>query len=124
MDLITMQIAVPNGLLFVRDSKIRNVPDFDDEQASFWSIATCVMIACLVDREGETDIAVGAADHVAQTRPPALDRILETPSRKIILEIVPGETVHEVSTMNDKIRIRIWTDGRHRSAESVVIGLG
>jgi hypothetical protein len=124
IDSVSMQIAVPNGLLFVRDSEIRDVPDFDDEKASFWSIATCVMIACLVDCEGETDIAVGAADQVAQTQPPALDRILETPSRKIILEIVPGETVHEVGVLNDKIRIRIWTDGRHRSAESVVIGLG
>jgi hypothetical protein len=124
IDSVSIQIAVPNGLLFVRDSEVRKFPDFDDEKASFWSIATCVMIACLVDSEGEVDIAVGAADQVVQTQPPAFDRILETPSRKIILEIVPGETVHEVRVLDDKVRIRIWTDGRHRSAESIVIGLG
>jgi hypothetical protein len=82
------------------------------------------MIACLVDCEGETDIAVGAADQVTQTQPPAFDRVLETPSRKIILEIVSGETVHEVVVSADKTRVKIWTDGRHQCAETVVIGIG
>jgi hypothetical protein len=120
----SMQIALPNGLLFVRDSKIRKFPDIDDEKASFWSIPTCVMIQGLVDSEGETGITVGAVNQVSQSKPPAFDRMLETPSRRLIFEIVPGETVHEVGVPTDKTRIRIWTDGRHRCAETLVIGVG
>jgi hypothetical protein len=120
---VSMRIAVPNGLLFVRDAKTRKYPGIDDESASFWSIPTCIMIQCLVDSEGATDVTVGAAERVAQRRQPAFDRILETPSRKVIFEIVPGETVHEISTPTDKTRVRIWTDGRHQCAETVVIGL-
>jgi hypothetical protein len=119
-----MQIALPNGLLFVRDSKIRKFPDIDDEKASFWSIPTCVMIQGYPDSEGETDITVGAVNQISQSGHPAFDRTLETPSRKLIFEIVPGETVHEVVVPTDKTRVQIWTDGRHRCAETLVIGIG
>ena len=124
VDLVSLRIAVPNGLLFVRDSKVREFPDLDDEQASFWSISTCVMIASQIDCEGETSITVGAANEVSQNRPPAFDRTLRTPSRKLIVEIVPGETVHETAISTDITRIRIWTDGHHRLSETVVIGIG
>jgi hypothetical protein len=122
-DTVLPQIAVPNGLLFVRDSEIRRYPDLDDEKRSFWSIPSCVMIACLVDCDGETDITIGAADQIAQERQPSVDRMLETPSRKIILEIVPGDKVHEVTVPADSARIRIWTDGQHRCAQTVAIGI-
>jgi hypothetical protein len=121
---VSMQIAVPNGLLFVRDSQVRKYPDFDDETASFWSISTCVMIACLVDCDGQTDITVGATTQISQNRQPAFARMLATPSRKLIFEIVPGETVHEIAVSYDVTRIQIWTDGRHRCAQTVVIGIG
>src|SRR5262245_28882791 len=120
----SMKIALPNGLLFVRDSKIRKFPVIDDESASFWSIPTCVMIQGLSDSDGETDITVGVVTQIMQRRPPAFDRTLETPSRRLIFEIVPGETIHEVSVPTDKTRIRVWTDGRHQCAETIVIGLG
>jgi len=120
----SMQIALPNGLLFVRDSQIRKFPDIDNEKASFWSIPTCVMIQGLVDSDGETDITIGAVNQVSQSKRPAFDRTLETPSRKLIFEIVPGETVHEVVVPTGKTRVQIWTDGRHQCAQTVVIGIG
>lgn len=124
VDLTSLRIAVPNGLLFVRDSNVRELPDLDDEQASFWSTSTCIMIASEIDCEGETSITIGSANDVVQNRPPAFDRTLRTPSRKLIVEIVPGETVHEAAISTDITRIRIWTDGNHRVAETVVIGIG
>jgi hypothetical protein len=120
----SMKIAVPNGLLFVRDSKNLNIPDLGDEGASCWSIPTCIMIQCLVDSEGETSITIGAANEVKTDRKLLFDGTLETPSRKVILEIVPGEKVLEMGVPFATNRIRIWTDGRHRLAETVVIGIG
>jgi hypothetical protein len=120
----SVKVAVPNGLLFVRDAGIQNIPDLDDETASYWSIPTCVMIQCLVDSEGETSVTIGAANQVKPDRKLLFDGTLETPSRKVILEIVPGEQVLEMSVPFATNRIRIWTDGRHRLAETVVIGIG
>jgi hypothetical protein len=82
------------------------------------------MIQCLVDSEGEISVTVGAANQVKPDRKLLFDGTLETPSRKVILEIVPGEEVHETLVPFASNRIRIWTDGRHRLAETVVIGIG
>jgi hypothetical protein len=124
MNPISMKVAVPNGLLFVRDSSVRNYPDIDDEKASFWAIPTCIMIQCLVDSEGEADVAIGTADRVKPANKLLFDGALETPSRQVILEIVPGEKLFEMSVRFASNRIRIWVDGRHQCAETIVIGIG
>jgi hypothetical protein len=122
---ISLKIAVPNGLLFVRDSKASDIPDTDfGDGASVYSIPTCIMVVCLVDSEGETDITVGEASQIEPSNKLLFEGALETPSRKLVLEIVPGETVLEVDVPSATNRIRIWTDGRHRCAETVVIGFG
>jgi hypothetical protein len=124
MKSISTKIAVPNGLLFVRDSKILDIPDLDDEQAAYWSIPTCIMIQCLVDSEGETSVSIGPANEIKREQKLLFDGTIDTPSRKVILEIVPGEQILEMTVPFATNRIRIWTDGRHRCAETVVIGLG
>jgi hypothetical protein len=124
MSPVSMQIAVPNGLLFVRDSKVRTYPDIDDEKASFWTIPTCVMIQCLVDSDGKTDIAMGTADRIKPAHKLLFDGALETPSRKVILEIVPGEKLYEMSVPFATNRLRVWVDGRHQCAKTVAIGVG
>jgi len=122
---VSLKVAVPNCLLFVRDSKITDIPDVDyGEAAPAWSIPTCVVVNCLVDSEGETDITVGAANRVSPDRKLIFDGVLETPSRKLVLDLVSDEVVAEVGVPSAKNRIRVWTDGHHECAERVVIGIG
>jgi hypothetical protein len=123
---VSLKIAVPNALLFIRDARIPDVPDVDyGDGSSVWSIPTCVVMTCLVDSEGETDITIGDTSEVKPSNRLLLfDGTLETPSKKLILEIVPDEKVLEINVPFATNRIRIWTDGRHRLAETVVIGLG
>jgi hypothetical protein len=122
---VSLKVAVPNALLFIRDARIAEVPDVDyGDGSSVWSIPTCVVITCLIDSEGETDITVGNTSEVKPSNKLLFDGTLETPSRKLILEIVPDEKILEVSVPFATNRIRIWTDGHHRLAEKVVIGIG
>jgi hypothetical protein len=125
MKTISLKVAVPNALLFIRDSRISDVPDVDyGDGSSVWSIPTCVVITCLIDSEGETDITLGAANQVKPSQKLLFDDLLETPSHKLILELIPDEKVLEVDLPSQKNRVRIWTDGRHQCAETVVIGIG
>jgi hypothetical protein len=125
MEPISLKVAVPNGLLFVRDSKIRDVPNTDfDDGASVYAIPTCIMLTCMVDSEGETDITIGEANQIEPSNRLLFDGALETPSCRLMLEIVPGEPILEVDVPSAKSQIRIWVDGRHRCAETIVIGLG
>jgi hypothetical protein len=122
---VSLKVAVPNALLFIRDARIPDVPDVDyGDGSSVWSIRTCVVITCLVDSEGETDITIGDTSEVKPSNKLLFNGTLETPSRKLILEIVPDKKILEVSVPFATNRLRIWTDGRHRLAETVVIGLG
>jgi hypothetical protein len=111
--------------LFIRDSKISDIPDTDfGDGASVYSIPTCIMIVCLVDCEGETNITIGEVGQVEPNNKLLFDGTLETPSRRLMLEIVPGETILEIDVPSPANQICIWTDGRHRCAETVAIGLG
>jgi hypothetical protein len=122
---ISLKVAVPNGLLFVKDSMIADVPNEDyGNAAPVWSIPTCLVVCCLIDCEGETDITVGAVTDILQQHKPVFDGILETPSRKLVLDLVSQEKVLEVGVPSPKNRVRVWTDGRHQCAETVVIGIG
>jgi len=104
---------------------IADVPNEDyGNAAPVWSIPTCLVICCLIDCEGETDITVGAVTDVLQQHKPVFDGILETPSRKLVLDLVSQEKVLEVGVPSPKNRVRVWTDGRHQCAETVVIGIG
>jgi hypothetical protein len=53
-----------------------------------------------------------------------VERVTRARRSRKILEIVPGEQILEIRVPFATNRIRIWTDGRHRCAERVVIGLG
>jgi len=122
---VSLNVAVPNCLLFVRDSTVADIPDVDYGEAKpIWSIPTCVVVNCMVDSEGETNITVGEANQVSQNRKPVFDGVLETPSRKLVLDLVSDEKVLEVNVPSAKNRVRVWTDGRHECAEQVVIGIG
>jgi hypothetical protein len=123
---VSLKVAITNALLFIRDARIPDVPDVDyGDGSSVWSIPTCVVITCLVDSEGDTGITIGDTSEVKPSNMLLLfDGTLETPSRKLMLEIVPDEKILEVSVPFATNRIRIWTDGRHRLAETVVIGIG
>lgn len=122
---VSLRVAIPNALLFIRDARIPDVPDVDyGDGSSVWSIPTCVVITCLVDSEGETDITIGDTSEIKQSSKLLFNGTLETPSRKLILEIVPDKKILEISVPFATNRMRIWTDGHHRLAETVVIGLG
>src|SRR5688572_25508133 len=122
---VFLKVAVPNALLFIRDAGITSVPDVDyGDGSSIWSIPTCIAITCLVDSEGDTGITIGDTSEVTPNNKLLFNGTLETPSRKLLLEVVPDKKILEVGVPFAASRIRIWTDGHHRLAETVVIGIG
>lgn len=119
---MSRRIAVPNSLLYIRDPSSKERPEVEGS-AAVWSTASCVAISCLNDSDGETEITLGNTAEVQRASPPLFDRTLVTPSRTVIVEIVPGKTVCEMPVPTGHTPLRIWTDG-FRDTATVVIGLG
>ena len=118
----SISIAVPNCLLFIKDARNREFPDIDGN-AAVWSTPSCVAVMCRPEVDGDTEIRIGLVGEVGLGGRPLFDSLLKTPSRRLALEIVPGEKILEVGVPDRDTRVRVWTDG-HQCAEKVVIALG
>jgi hypothetical protein len=114
-------LKVLNSLLYIRDAQEEDLPDIDGRGA-FWFTPSCVAVSCLPDCDGPTTITVGAMSEVAVGKKLLFDGRLETPSHRIIVETVLGNTVLEQNVPTAMTRVRIWTNG-YRDTDKVEIGL-
>ena len=103
-------IFLPNGLLFVRDSKSLDDP-YIDGKASFWSTETVLAIACRYDGDGPTRIVIDQEAANGKELSLLVSVDLFIPSRRVLFELVPHEPFHELAWERDRIRVDVWTEG-------------
>ena len=122
MTLIAARIRVLNSLLFIRDSSVDALPTIDGSGA-VWSTASCVAVSCLPDCDGATEIVIGdLAEVQGDAAKLVFDRLLETPSRIIVVQTVVGEKLLQREVPAAVTRTRIWTNGL-RDTDKVIIGV-
>ena len=114
-------VRAPNGLVFINDRDSRHTPDVSGTEP-YWSIPSCLVLACEIDCEGETKIIVGPIAEVREPAEPLLDKILETPSSVLVLRLVPNIIVYEVATGSSHVRVAAWTNHPTQPTR-IVIGL-
>lgn len=117
----SITIPVLNSLIFIRDSKLEDLPEIDG-LAAYWATKSCVAVSCLPDSEGETTITIGTGLEVGQKKSPLFDRKIETPSHAILVETVLANPILSAKVLGSQTRLRIWTNG-HRATDSIIITL-
>ena len=123
MSLIAAHIRVLNSLLFIRDSSMDALPTIDGN-GSVWSNPTCVAVSCLPNCDGVTEIIIGdLADVQSGTATLVFERLLETPSRSVIVQSVEGATLLRREVPGAATHVKIWTNGA-RDTDKVIVGLG
>ncbi len=121
MKATSIDIAVLNSLLFIRDPDLKDIPEMDS-QSAVWSTSSCIAVSCLPDSDGETKVTIGPGEQVGLDGEPLFDGWIDTPSKTLIIETVLAEPVLQTYVASDRTRIRIWTDG-HPDTEFVVVGV-
>ena len=121
MDVKSINLRVPNAIFFIRDAVTKDVPSID-KGVSIWSSPTCVAVGCVPDADGETKIVIGAPGGTDLARQPAFDGTLQTPSRLVNVDIVPGEKILEQQVPGTSTRIRVWVNDPI-APDRVMIGL-
>lgn len=106
----TFSKAVQNSLIFALDAGTRDIPHIDGE-AKFWVSSSCIVVGCLPDSDGETKIVIGTVEHGTPPGSPLVDRLLSTPSRSVVFDLVHERGFHRMPVTEDKTRVRVWTDG-------------
>jgi hypothetical protein len=118
----SVRIRVLNSLLVIRDELSQELPDID-RNGAVWSTASCVLVTCMPDCDGETHVTLGGVNEVGQDGTLIFDRRLETPSKRIVIDGVMEEKILQTDVPTSKTRMRIWTNGL-RDTDIVTIGLG
>lgn len=122
MNLTTTHVRVLNSILFIKDSRTKDLTKIDGH-GSFWTTPSCIAVSCMPDCDGSTEVAFGnLSEFQSKAGKLLFDALLETPSRRITVETVLAEKILEKNVLNATTRVRIWTDG-FRDTEKVLISL-
>lgn len=111
-----------NGVLFVDDSGGGILPKEILAQP-INATSTCVMVTCMHEQFGKTDITLGPADGEEPAFPLYFDGIIATPNRRVSVSMVPADVILEERVPYTQTRIRVWRD-HPEWPERVVVGWG
>jgi len=114
------RIAPPNSVVLVCDAGGGEIPT-SMQGALISSTPSCIAIGCRAEDDGETDIALGAIEEVDPGTPSAFEGTLSTPTRKVVVRSVLGQTVLEAAVPSRNTRVRVWVNDQSEP-DRVVVG--
>ena len=117
---VSTQVAPPNSVILIEDSKGGDVPKFLSH-ALISATPSCVAVGCLSEDDGETEISLGPLVSVDSGERPVFDGVVQTPNRKLAIRTVHGVALLEVSVSNIETRLKIWAN---HSSEPDRIAIG
>jgi hypothetical protein len=120
----TIKIAPSNSLVLIGDSGGGSVPDPEKiaRDANVTATDTCVVVCCLPEIDGETEITLGTANATDPGSSPAFDGTITTPSHVVRVFDVQWKPLLEVPVSTAKTRIRVWKNHPH-FADQVIVGV-
>ena len=102
-------IGLPNALVVIMDPTAGVVPR-SMGNAAVASTDSCVVVGCLSEVDGETDITLGDMDQINTGDHLLFTGEMKTPNRKIALLSSHNETLLEVPTPRQVTSVRIWAN--------------
>ncbi len=100
-------IGLPNALIIVMDPTA-GVIFRSMEHKTIASTDSCVVVGCLSEADGETEITLGLIDEVGPEDHLLFTGELKTPSRRIALISSHNDTLLEAETAQPMTSVRIW----------------
>lgn len=122
MTVKSIRVAPPNSVVAISDISGGEAPE-PKRKPTIQATSSCVVVGCMSETDGETNIVLGDAKNVAGQGEPAFDQLLHTPSRVIAIWTVDRQIILKADTGADETRLRIWLDDPSYPSE-VVIALG
>jgi hypothetical protein len=118
----SIKIAPPNSLIGISDAQRGMVPDSMPE-TGIAATESCILVACMPDVDGETEIVFGHASEVDPGSPPAFDHQLSTPTGSIQVVTTEWKPLLTLPVESKITRLRVWPN-RRKLPDRLVIGVG
>jgi hypothetical protein len=118
---VSMRVAPSNSLIGISDVEKGIAPDIDPK-SSIVATESCILVACLPEVDGDTEITLGRAGDVDPGKTPAFDGQLATPTGNLQVVTVDWKPLLQIAVMGAKTRVRIWLN-RPEFPDAVTIGV-
>jgi hypothetical protein len=117
----TIRIAPPNSMVAITDLAGGEVP-LTLPSSRLASTPSCILVGCLAFADGPTTFTLGPPADKRSGLELAVDRVMETPSRFVIVSTVEGEVLLSEAVGELRTRVRVWLN-RAREPDIVDIAL-
>lgn len=117
----TLRVAPRNSVILVSDFDGGEVPR-TMSGSIVSATSTCVAIGCRAEDDGDTEIALISLSEVERSDPPVFDGKIRTPTGRLAVRTVLGETLLEVGVSREVAAVRVWVNDGSEPDE-VVIGV-
>jgi hypothetical protein len=84
---------------------------------------SCVAVGCLCDVDGETEFMFGEAREVDPGGHPVFHGKLKTPTRRLALRSVIGQTILEAPVPGPETVVTVWANDPSEP-DRVIVGIG
>jgi len=106
---ISKKFAPPNSLVLISDPEGGDIPG-TMSGALVASTDSCIAVGCRSEADGETTFMVGEANEVNFEGQQVFEGNLSTPSHRISIRSVLGETLLEASVPRKRTFVRVWVN--------------
>src|SRR5262245_32223613 len=114
------RVAPPCALILVADPSNSEVPS-KMSGALIASTDSCIAVGCRSDADGDTEFTLGAAREVDPGYQPHFQGKLKTPSQRIALRSVLGQTILEEVVPSPETYVRVWINDPNEP-DRVIVG--
>ena len=113
--------VVPNSVILIEDQSGGEIPN-SMNQSLIAATASCIAVGCRAEDDGETEIILGHCDNVASDKQPMFEGALRTPSQKLVVRTVLGDTLLEMPVATAETKLIIWVNDQ-TEPDHIVVGV-
>lgn len=107
---VSCNTSPPYSVVLISDSAgIGDVPPNISGRLIVSSLS-CIAIGCRSEIDGETRFLLGRPEEVDPGKPPVFRGSLITPSQKVVLRTVLGNTLLEILSNGEMSNVQVWAN--------------
>lgn len=103
------KLFLPNSVALIEDLSGGEVP-VSMSHALIAATESCIAVGGKSESDGETAINLGDVDSVNTGEQPVFEGVLKTPSRKVVVRTVTGDTLLSMPVPSTETNIKIWAN--------------
>jgi len=104
-----VRIAPPNSLVLIEDRDGGVIPD-SMNQSLVAVTDSCIAVGCRAEDDGETEIILGVSASLDIGGYLVFEGCLRTPSKRVVVRNVLGDTLLEAPALATKTQLKIWAN--------------